>query len=252
MNALIGGGNAILLLLTVLGLGGVALAALLDSRRQNRRLMKPLATAGATVALGYATLVLVASVTSTDQTLAQGKVKWFCGFYIDCHLGVSVERTDTARSLPGPNGPVIAQGIFHIVTLRLHNSARNPNLDMTLYQPVITVRDAEGNAYVRAHTAEATLVKSVKPSPVLNAERKVSHQPEFATVVYDLPDNVKMPSIYVREGWILDRAIEFVLVNDENSIFHGKTLLSLDGGYAKRNTGSSPNPASPQLASALR
>jgi hypothetical protein len=230
MDALVGGGNAILLLLTVFTVIVASVVAFLAYRRNNRRLVRIVAGFVGLIVIGYGALLLIASATSSERTLTQGDVKWFCGFYLDCHLGLSVDGVETATSITSPAGPVTASGMFHNVQLRLHNSARNPAVNMTLYEPVAHVVDASGHEYPRATVAEHALAStstSVKPLP---REMRVTHEPAYATLVFDLPTDVQEPRLLITDGWVIDRALEFVLINDENSIFHPKTLLALEEG----------------------
>lgn len=229
MDALVGGGNAILLLLTVLAVGALALIAFIAHRRNNRGISRLSLLAIAAIAVGYTTLLVVASATSREKTLARGDVKWFCGFYLDCHLGLSVDGTETVKSIMSPSGPVTASGMFHVIRVRLHNSAVNPAINMTLYEPVAKVIDAFGNQYPRATNAERALSSASTTAKPLPREMRVSHEPAYATLVFDLPADVRDPRLLVTDGWVIDRALEFVLINDENSIFHSRTLLALDG-----------------------
>jgi hypothetical protein len=229
MGALVGGGNAILLLLTILAAGALSLIAFLAYRRNNRTIARFSALAVGVIVVGYTALLLVVSATSHESTLARGEVKWFCGFYLDCHLGLSVDGTDIAKSIMSPSGPVTASGMFHVVRLRLHNSARNPVINMTLYEPIAKVVDAVGNQYPRATAAERALGSASTSAKPLPRETRVTHEPAYATLVFDLPADVRDPRLLVTDGWVIDRALEFVLINDENSIFHSRTLLALDG-----------------------
>jgi hypothetical protein len=113
-----------------------------------------------------------------------------------------------------------------VLTLGLHNSAVNPNLDMLLYRPNARIVDAGGRTYSRSREAENALLATDRP-PVLGEETKVSHSPLKATIVFDLPANVQGPRLIITEGWLVNRAIELGLINDENSIFHQRTYQAL-------------------------
>lgn len=234
MGDLVGGGNAILLLLTGMTVVGSGIVAFLAMRRKEPRVARTFIAAGAIVAVAYLGGVIAASAASTEKTLASGETKWFCGFYLDCHLGLSLDKVEKVAELPGP-APLKARGNFHILTLGLHNSAKNPNIDMLLYRPDARVVDASGNKYERSADAEAALAsnaQAVRP-PVLAAETKVTHQPTAATIAFDLPANVQAPRLIVTEGWIVDKVIELGLINDENSIFHRRTYIALDSNDAR-------------------
>lgn len=229
MDALVGGANAILLLFTLLSLAGAGAIAWIATRKGRRSIARMVLGAAAILGAAYSGGVIAASASSTEQTLPAGETKWFCGFYLDCHLGMSVDRTETVTSVQTAAGPVNANGVFYIVSLRLHNSAKNPSIDMTLYQPVATIVDAAGRKYPRATAVETSVGGTESRSAPLPRIAKVGHQPMFATIVFDLPADVQQPRLLVTEGWVVDRMIELALINDENSIFHQKSLLALNG-----------------------
>ena len=227
MTSLEGGGNAIILLLTAMVVAAAVLGAIIAVRRKRRTSARNLAMGAALVSLVYAGGVAVASATSQERVLAPGETKWFCGFYIDCHLGASVQRTETATAVTGPAGRLTADGRFHIITLRLHNSAKNPSLDMMMYRPRVEIVDASGKRYRRSEAAESAFAADKRPAP-LAVETRVPHEPVDATVVFDLPADIRSPRLSISEGWLVDRIIELGLVNDENSILHKRTYIALD------------------------
>jgi len=229
MDSLAGGTNAIILLLTILALTAAAIMAFVAWRKGRIGAARAIVVGATMLGLAYAGGVVVASAASTERVLPAGETKWFCGFYLDCHLGMSIERTETAVSIPGPSGELKASGLFHIVTLKLHNNARNPEVDMTLYEPIARAVDAAGREYPRSSAAEMALAKNPGRAQPLPIVTKVTHEPALATIVFDIPSDAESPRLEVRQGWILDRAIARGLIADENSIFHRKTLLSLDG-----------------------
>ncbi|MBA2687483.1 MAG: hypothetical protein H0U64_05215 [Gemmatimonadaceae bacterium] len=232
MQVFVGGGNAIFLLLTVLFTGFLALVGLVAWRDSNRTLFRA-ATGVAGVVIGvYGALLLTAGLASKERVLSQGEVKWFCGFYLDCHLGVSVDKVESAKSLPGANGPVVAKGIFRIITLRFHNSARNPDLDMTIYRPRSELVDARGGKYLRSPEAEIAATRNRSFSPVLDEQLSVGHSPVLATVVFDTPFETPEPRLRIEEGFIVDRVIELLLVNDDNSLLHQPAFLALNKSRA--------------------
>ena len=236
MGKLVGGGNAILLLLTIMAIGGAAIIAFVAYRRHYPAVMRTFVGGAAILALGYAGGVITASAASTEKIIERGDIKWFCGFYLDCHLGMSVERTEKVASLPTASGSVRPAGAFHVLTLRLHNSAKNPNVDMLLYRPDARIIDALGNQYTRSAAGEAALAGSRRPA-ALGPETKVTHIPVDATIVFDLPANVQQPRLQVSEGWVVDRIIELGLMDDENSVFHKRSFFSIDSSLDRTASG---------------
>ncbi len=228
MQVFVGGGNAIFFLLTVLFTGFLALVGLFAWRKKNRHALRAVTGVGAVVLCVYAALLVTAAMASQERVLSKGEVKWFCGFYLDCHLGVSVAKVESAKSIARQGQSVTAKGAFWIVTLEFHNSARNPALDMTLYHPRAELIDATGARYARSVEAEKITGQLPTYASPIKEQISVSHAPLFATVVFDVPPDVTNPKLNIDEGFIVDRVIELVLVNDDNSILHKPTLLALD------------------------
>lgn len=233
MQVFAGGGNAIFFLLTLLFTGFLALVGLFAWRNGNRSLFRAATGVGGVVIGVYCALLVTAAIASKERVLSQGEVKWFCGFYLDCHLGVSVRKVETAKSLPGPDGPVVARGIFRIITLEFHNSAQNRGIAMTLYSPFAELIDSRGGKYERIVEAEAAAAGSQSFAPALKDRLAVGHEPVYATVVFDTPFEAPEPRLRIEEGFIVDRAIELLLVNDDNSLMHEPTLLALSKSDAR-------------------
>lgn len=229
MQVFVGGGNAIFLLLTVLFAGFLALVALVAWRRKNQSVLRAATGVGVVVLGVYGAMLLSAAIASRERILAAGEVKWFCGFYLDCHLGVSVSKVQSARDLPHSSGSIVARGVFKIVTVELHNSAKNPGLDMTLYRPRAVVVDVKGSRYTRSVQAEQAIARSSSFAAPLKEVVSVGHAPLFATMVFDVPADAENTRLSIEEGFVLDRVIELVLVNDDNSVLHKPTSLALDG-----------------------
>jgi len=227
MQTFVGGGNAILLLLTVLFLSFLGLVGFVAWRKRKTSVLRIAQTAGVLVMIVYCGLLTTAALSSKDRILVSGEIKWFCGFYLDCHLGVSVARVESSKTLPTSQGPVTANGIFIIVTLEFHNSAKNPALAMTVYQPRAAVVDSRGARFERNREAEEAVARDGQHASPLKNHFSVPHKPVFATLVFDVPTDADAPRLSVEEGFVVDRAIELVLVNDDNSFLHKQEYLAL-------------------------
>ena len=131
-----------LLALTLIGLLAAGIAAVLATVRGRTRAARSIVlVAGAWVAT-YVTLLVVTSIASRERTLAIGETKRFCGFYLDCHMGVAVERVDTMSRIGESGDEVRAGGTFYVVTLRVSSDARR--VPLHLEQPRAVIVDAEG------------------------------------------------------------------------------------------------------------
>lgn len=236
MQVFVGGANAILLLLTVVFMGFLAMVGLIAWRRKNRKALRTSAAIAASVAGVYAALLLSAALVSKQRIIASGEIKWFCGFYLDCHLGVSVSKVESVKNLPGQSGPVVAKGVFKIVTVEFHNSARNKSLDMTLYHPLAAIVDAQGRRYFRSTEAEQAIARNHTFAPPVNEQVLISHSPSLGTMAFDVSADSANPKLSIEEGFIVDRVLELVLVNDDNSVLHQPTFLALGDNSAQPPT----------------
>lgn len=214
-----------LLAFTVLGLlaaGVVGALALLRGRTRPARALALLCAAwfGA-----YATVLIVTSLASRERTLAVGETKRFCGFYLDCHMGVAVARVDTMSGIGEPGKEFRAGGTFFVVTLRVSNDAQR--VPLRLEEPRITIVDAEGFHYERALDAEHALARG----PLANLERPVDAGHSFTrVVVIDVPHGVREPRLHVTMGGPLDRTAELALIGDDDALLHARTLHALAPG----------------------
>lgn len=227
MQAFVGGTNAIFLLLTIVFTGFLAMVGLLAWKRKNRAALRTVTAVGFVVIGVYSALLLSAALASKQRVLAAGEVKWFCGFYLDCHLGVSVARVASAKNLDGVVAPIVAKGVFSIVTVEFHNSARNQSLEMTLYHPLAVIVDAKGRRYQRSPEAERAIAGNPSFAVPVPEQVSVSHRPSYGTMVFDVPADAPNPKLSIEEGFIVDRVLELILVNDDNSLFHQSTFLAL-------------------------
>ncbi|MFB3133439.1 MAG: hypothetical protein ACE10K_13050 [Rhodothermales bacterium] len=148
------------LLMGLSGLGLVAGGALVLYALRTDRL--DLAKQVGTFALGWAALYLVvltgASLTSQEKVLDLKERKAFCGFYLDCHLGVSVEEVQRVSHVGEDAEQVQADGVFYLITVRVSSDAVRAK--MTLEHPKATLIDARGATYERSLEAEQALAAS--------------------------------------------------------------------------------------------
>lgn len=216
MNVLLLGGA----IFVMAALGGLALLALVG-----RRLVRAALYAAAVAAVGaaYGAALLATSLLSQERLLAAGETKRFCGFYLDCHLGVSVERVELIPEIGG----VRASGAFHVLTLRVSSDARRATLRPGRLH--LLLLDAEGRQVERARAAEAALARARGEAGQPLERDVVAGGSYTATVVFDVSSasTALRPRLWAREGFGLDRAIERVLIGDEDALLHRPVLLAL-------------------------
>jgi hypothetical protein len=162
----------------------------------------------------YAVLLFGASLSSEEKTLAPGEPKEFCGFYLDCHMHASVSDVRRTKTF----GDKTAKGEFYIVKVKIFSDAKR--VDLGLLAPELFVIDADGKAYRRVEDAENSESSFDKKVPAGGSFEK--------EVVFDLPPDVKNPRLDVAEGIGIDKAIELVLIGDEDSILHKRARFSLE------------------------
>lgn len=180
-----------------------------------------LAGAGGGVALLYGAALLATSLASHERLLAVGATKRFCGFYLDCHLGVAVESVATVPAVDG----VRAAGTFHVVRLRVSSNAKRATLRPGRLEVVLV--DLGERRLRRSSAAEAALART-RGAATAGLERALPPGGSYTVdLVFDVPDGSVAPRLLVREGIGLDRLIESVLIGDEDAILHKPTLLAL-------------------------
>jgi hypothetical protein len=189
----------------LLGLAGMMYGV----RTRNRRLLGLLGTGLASLIGIYLGLVLIVSVTSRESALSRGEVKHFCGFYIDCHLNVTVAAVEREAS----NGDSVYR-----VSLRFGSDARREAL--TLYRPGIHLVDGRGRRFDPVPDGG---------SPGVLSQRIEAGGSYSTQVVFRVPPDVGDARLLVTEMedvWP-DKLFEVLLIGDEDSLLHKKTVLLL-------------------------
>lgn len=177
------------------------------------------------VASLYVVVLLIFSLTSSDQVLAQGQEKHFCE--LDCHLAYSITNVQTSKTLGELPNQLTAAGIFRIVTIktRFDESTIGRNRGDGLLYPnsrVVTISDAGGNEYFpspeghrvleASHTAGTPMTIPLRPGESYST-----------TLVFDLPAEAKNPTLWIREG----ESITHLIIGHENSPLHKKTRFQI-------------------------
>lgn len=206
-------GGILLLLLTVVATFVATVGVIHALLREKRELLQAIALGALIWAGAYAAIVLTISLTSRPRVLGLHEAKRFCGFYLDCHMGVSVEAVDTAKTKGGR---------LWIVTVRVSNTALR--VPLRLHDARAVVTDGQGRRYARDTAAELRLAGGADAS----LDRQVGPGESYTVrLVYDLAVDAATPALSVREGYGIDHLIELVLAGDEDSLLHAKTNFRL-------------------------
>ena len=214
-------------LFVMLGCAGASLTlaagAFLAWRSRRARLAAGLIAALAGIGALYLVTLVGVSLASQRRVLAPGEIKRFCGVYLDCHLGVSVEEVRTAASVGDPGRQTWAEGRYWIVRLRVSSDARRAMLSP--YGLVAVVEDERRRRFGRDLAAERGLLGGEADRPL---EQSVEGGGSYTrTLVFDLPSDVPQPLLSVTERALPDVALEWFLIGDEDSLLHQGTLMSL-------------------------
>jgi len=209
--------NLLLLFGTVVGVAAILLSGLIQAATGYR--IRALLLAGA--AGGWATLyaagLLATSLSSHEVLLPVGATKRFCGFYLDCHIGVAVVEAREASAL----GDRRAGGVYRVVTLRVSSNALRAALTPGALR--VDLVGTDGRRYARDLLAEAAL-----PRAGGALEREIPAGGAYeVTVVFDVPAGVSADRLFVGEGRGVDLAIERMLIGDDDSFLHARTMLAL-------------------------
>jgi len=167
----------------------------------------------------YAVMLVGFSLMSTDKALAINEPKEYCGFYLDCHIHTVVTGVRREKTI----GDKHADGIFYIVGLKVFSDARNPDIVFRLLEPKARIVDADGNKTSRDTDAESKL-----PTAAVRLDQDIrGRQTIEKEIVFDLPSDIQNPHLDIHEGYGIDRWIEAVLIDDEDSIFHRRNYFKL-------------------------
>src|SRR5436190_9600793 len=208
-------------MLTLFAAVVVAIAFVYSWRAGKSGLTKSLAIMSVAWIGLYMVLLMGVSLSSSGKVLALDQQKHFCGFYLDCHLGVSVADVTTSKTLGNPPDQKTAQGTYYIVNLRVLNEARRA----TLAPYDLDVRIVSDEQVIqRSQDAEAALETAGGKAIDLN-QRVAPGTAYTKQVVFDVPSNVTQPKLLVTEGLWIDHLLEFFLIGDEDSFLHNHTYL---------------------------
>ncbi len=170
----------------------------------------------------YVAMLLGFSLLSEEKVLARDEPKEYCGFYLDCHLHTTVLDVRTAKTI----GNQTAQGIFYIVKVKVWSDARNPNIAFRLLEPKAEVMDEGGRIYTRIAEAENQLpTAQIRLNQDIKGKETIEKE-----IVFDLTEPGDKLKLLITEGYGIDKYIEAVLIDDDDSILHQQTYFKVDAG----------------------
>ncbi|MGH9872636.1 MAG: hypothetical protein ACRD9S_09235 [Pyrinomonadaceae bacterium] len=173
----------------------------------------------------YLVLLLTYSFASSEKVLARGEEKHFCE--IDCHLAYSITDADETKVLGEAPNQVTAAGMFRVITIktRFDETTIGRNRGDGLLYPnsrVVTISDVNGTQYFPSAVAQSVLEKSQATGTPMTIPLRPS-ETYSTTLVFDLPADVKNPTLLIREGELLTHFV----IGHENSFLHKKTRFQI-------------------------
>ena len=209
-------------LLMLMTIGGLVVAAILlaFSLMTKKAWLTKFTIGGVAVWYAFYTVMLLGfSFVSTEKTLAMNEPKAFCGFYLDCHVHAVVTGVRTAKTI----GDQTAKGKFYVVTLKVFSDAKNPNIAFRLLEPKARIVLPAGEKLERDTKAEGLL-----PTSTVDLGRDIKGgQTIEKEIVFDVAEPLKGIKLLVTEGYGIDKTIEHVLIDDEDSLFHAQTFFDI-------------------------
>ncbi len=173
----------------------------------------------------YLVFLLIFSFASSDKVLARGEEKHFCE--IDCHLAYSVTDVSETKTLGDAPNQVTAAGVFRVVTIKTRfdeNTISSTRGNGLLYpnSRVVTASDENGNQYFPSAEAQNVLEKSQAAGTAMTIPLRPG-ETYATTLVFDLPANIKSPTLLIREGEL----VTHLVIGHENSPLHKKTRFQI-------------------------
>jgi hypothetical protein len=173
----------------------------------------------------YLVCLFIFSFASTDKVLARGEEKHFCE--IDCHLAYSITDVREMKTVGDAPAQVTAGGVFRVVTIktRFDETTIGKNRGDGLLYPnsrVVTVGDEGGNQYFPSTAAQGLLEKSQAAGTAMTIPLRPGES-YSTTLVFDLPAEIKNPTLLIREGELVTRLV----IGHENSLLHKKTRFQI-------------------------
>jgi hypothetical protein len=192
---------------------------------RRRVLAKWLAGAGLLGAGLYAGALLFISLTSREENLRKGDLKYFCE--IDCHLAYSLEEASRTKVLGTPPLTAAAGGTFSVVTVRTWFdpgtiASFRGNGPLTPNPRAVFLVDESGRRYGVSPAGQKALEESRGPSAPLTRILRPGDS-YTTTLVFDVPDGARRPRLFLGDA----PGIETLLIGHENSLFHRKIYFEL-------------------------
>jgi hypothetical protein len=215
--------------LALLGTGFLLLVAcvtfVFSIAKKKTVLTKIVATGVVLIAGFYLATLLIFSFASKDKVLPLGEEKHFCE--LDCHLAYSITDVRETKNLGEATNQVIAVGMFRVITIKTRfdeTTIGRDRGDGLLYpnSRVVSISDADGRQYFPSPEAQSVLAKAQSAGTAMTIPLRPGES-YSTTFAFDLPVDIKNPTLLIREGETLTRLV----IGHENSFLHKKTRFQI-------------------------
>lgn len=167
----------------------------------------------------YAVMLLRSSLSSKEKMFGMNEAKEYCGFYLDCHLHTAVTGIRSAKNI----GDKQANGRFYIVNVKVFSNARNPAIAFRLLEPKAELTDGRGQKYVRDTDTESRLpTAQVQLNQAIKGGQTIEKE-----IVFDVAEPATDLKLLITEGYGIDKYIEAVLIDDEDSLCNKRTFFNI-------------------------
>ena len=219
----------VLLMLMSIGGSVLALIVLIIAIFKKQQWLRNFVMGGVLIWFAFYLIALLGfSLTSKERELGLNEPKEYCGFYLDCHLHTLMTNVRMAKQL----GNRSAQGTFLIVNIKVFSDAKNPNMVFRLIVPKAFIEDGSGQTYSRVMEAENEL----SSGPVQLNQNIKGRETIEKEIVFDVTKPTNQLKLSITEGYGIDKYIEAVLIDDEDSIFHQPTLFKIETNLQTAST----------------
>ncbi len=165
----------------------------------------------------YGAAIIGFSLWSKEDHLAINQPKEFCGFYLDCHMHAQVTGVRKVKIISDKT----ASGNFVVINVKVFSDARNPEIRFRLLESKAELVDQNGTSFARKADAESEL-----PSAAANLNQDIKGRETIEKeIVFDVPEQTGDLKLLLSEGYGVDKVIEAVLIDDEDSLLHKRTFF---------------------------
>ncbi len=204
--------------------GALLVGSVLAAFRGHAALARALTWGGGSITAAYLIALVAVNHAAPMRLLQPGQTLRFCGFYLDCHLAVTVEGVQVLDSLGARPFEATPGGAFWMVTVRVSSNARRATL--RLASPSAYVIDRQGRRYAQARAVQSAGAALGLTTPAL--DMPVEAGASYTTdLVFDLPRDGAPFRLRIVDGAGIDRAIESLLIGDDDGFLHPRPEFEL-------------------------